>query len=175
MTDPHADLPSPGLKLGEAPPRIPDSIERFFAAIVMAALCIITFANVAVRYLTDRSFAFTEEYSVVLMVAMALFGTASAFAGDRHIRLTFLIERLKRSVQRRIEYAVGAVSIVMFGLLVALGARLAWDEYRFEVTSSGLGHPQWLYTTVLPVLSAVIVLRIAGRLVRVWRARGEDR
>lgn len=175
MSDSHADLPTPGLKLGEAPPRISDSIERCFAAIVMAALCLITFVNVVVRYLTDRSFAFTEEYSVVLMVVMALFGTASAFAGDRHIRLTFIIERLKRPLQRRIEYVVSALCLVMFGLLVVLGARLAWDEYRFEVTSSGLGHPQWLYTMVLPVLAAVIVLRIAGRLLRVWRARGEDR
>lgn len=174
MSDPHADLPTPGLKLGEAPPRVPDSIERFFAAIVMAALCIITFANVVVRYLTDRSFAFTEEYSVVLMVVMALFGTASAFAGDRHIRLTFLIERLKKPVQRRIEYAVAALCLIMFGLLVVLGARLTWDEYRFEVTTSGLGHPQWLFTLLLPVLSFVIVLRVAGRLVRVWRARVQD-
>ncbi len=174
MSDTHADLPTPGLKLGEAPPRVPDSIERFFAAVVMAALCIITFANVVVRYLTDRSFAFTEEYSVVLMVVMALFGTASAFAGDRHIRLTFLIERLKKPVQRRIEYAVAALCLIMFGLLVVLGGRLAWDEYRFEVTTSGLGHPQWLFTLVLPVLSVVVVLRIAGRLVRVWRARAQD-
>lgn len=174
MSDTHADLPTPGLKLGEAPPRVPDSIERFFAAVVMAALCIITFANVVVRYLTDRSFAFTEEYSVVLMVVMALFGTASAFAGDRHIRLTFLIERLRKPVQRRIEYAVAALCLIMFGLLVVLGARLAWDEYRFEVTTSGLGHPQWLFTLVLPVLSVVVVLRIAGRLVRVWRARAQD-
>ncbi|MBL8839045.1 MAG: TRAP transporter small permease [Alphaproteobacteria bacterium] len=140
----------------------------------MAALCIITFANVVVRYLTDRSFAFTEEYSVVLMVVLALFGTASAFAGDRHIRLTFLIERLRKPVQRRIEYAVAALCLIMFGLLVVLGARLAWDEYRFEVTTSGLGHPQWLFTLVLPVLSVVVVLRIAGRLVRVWRARAQD-
>lgn len=174
MSDPHADMPAPGLKLGEAPPRVPDSIERFFAAIVMAALCIITFANVVVRYLTNRSFAFTEEYSVVLMVVMALFGTASAFAGDRHIRLTFLIERLKRPLQRRIEYGVAGLCLIMFGLLVVLGARLAWDEYRFEVTTSGLGHPQWLFTLVLPVLAFVIVLRIAGRLVRVWRARVQD-
>ena len=33
----HADIPAPGLKLGEEPPRIPDSIEGFIAAIVMGA------------------------------------------------------------------------------------------------------------------------------------------
>lgn len=171
MSDDHADLPAPGIKLGEGPPRIPDSIERFLAAMVMAALCLITFANVVVRYLTDRSFAFTEEYSVVLMVVLTLLGAAAAFAGDRHIRLTFLIERLPRGMQRRVELGVLLASLAMFALLAALGVRLAWDEYRFEVTSSGLGNPQWIYTAVLPALAAVATLRILGRLIRVLRVR----
>jgi TRAP-type C4-dicarboxylate transport system permease small subunit len=172
MSDDHADLPAPGIKLGEGPPRVSESIERFLAATVMAALCLITFANVVVRYLTDRSFAFTEEYSVVLMVVLTLLGAAAAFAGDRHIRLTFLVERLPRSVQRRVELGVLLASFVMFALLAVLGTRLAWDEYRYEVTSSGLGNPQWIYTGVLPVLSLVACLRIVGRLVRVLRVRG---
>jgi TRAP-type C4-dicarboxylate transport system permease small subunit len=169
MSD-HADIPAPGLNLGERPPRIPDSIEGFIAAVVMGVLCVITFANVVVRYFTNISFAFTEEYSVALMVVMALFGAAAAFAGDRHIRLTFLIERLPRATQRRIEYFVLALSFAMFALLAWYGAWYAWDEYRFEALSAGLGVPQWRYSAMLPLVSLVILLRIAGRFVRVWRS-----
>ena len=169
MTE-HADLPTPGLKLGEGPPRVPDSIEGFIAAMVMAALCIITFANVLVRYFTNISFAFTEEYSVALMVVMALFGTAAAFAGDRHIRLTFLIERMPVPTQRRIEYFVLLLCFGMFALIGWYGAWYAWDEYRFEALSAGLGIPQWYYSVTLPAVSLLIMLRIAGRLVRVWRS-----
>jgi TRAP-type C4-dicarboxylate transport system permease small subunit len=169
MSD-HADIPTPGLKLGEGKPRIPDSIEGFIAAMVMAVLCIITFANVVVRYFTNISFAFTEEYSVALMVVMALFGTAAAFAGDRHIRLTFLIERMKLPTQRRIEYFVLLLCFGMFALICWYGAWYAWDEYRFDALSPGLGVPQWRYSAMLPLVSLVILLRIAGRLVRVWRS-----
>jgi TRAP-type C4-dicarboxylate transport system permease small subunit len=169
MSD-HADIPTPGLKLGEKPPRVPDSIEGFIAAMVMALLCIITFGNVVVRYFTNISFAFTEEYSVALMVVMALFGTAAAFAGDRHIRLTFLIERMQLATQRRVEYFVLMLSFAMFALICWYGAWYAWDEYRFEALSPGLGIPQWYYSVTLPLVSVVILLRIAGRLVRVWRS-----
>jgi TRAP-type C4-dicarboxylate transport system permease small subunit len=37
---------------------------------------------------------------------------------------------------------------------------MAWDDYKFEVTSPSLGVPQWWYTIWLPVLAVVIVLRL---------------
>lgn len=169
--DNHADIQTPGLKLGEAGPRVPESIERVVAAAIMGLLLVITFANVVVRYATDISFAFTEEYSVALMVALTLVGASAAFATDRHIRLTFLIEKLPISAQRRIEVLVMLLCLLMFGLITVLGARYAWDEYRFDVLSPGLGIPQWRYSAVLPLVSLCICLRILGRLVRVVRIR----
>jgi TRAP-type C4-dicarboxylate transport system permease small subunit len=169
MTD-HADIQVAGLKLGEKPPRVPDSIERVLGAAVMGLLCLITFANVLVRYFTNVSFAFTEELSVALMVVVALIGTAAAFATDRHIRLTFLVERLPLARQRQLELAILAACLGLFALLTWLGASYVWDEYRFEVMTPGLGVPQWRYTVALPALSFIICLRILGRLVRVWKA-----
>ena len=40
----------------------------------MAALCLITLGNVVARYLTNYSFAFTEEYSIALMVVVTMLG-----------------------------------------------------------------------------------------------------
>ncbi|WP_426956066.1 TRAP transporter small permease [Muricoccus radiodurans] len=170
MTEPHADIQAPGLQLGEAPPRIPVTLEGALAAVAMAALALITFANVLVRYFTSISFAFTEEYSVALMVVLAFLGTAAAFGADRHIRMTFFTERLPRHAAQRIEIGLLLVSLVLFGLIGWLGALYTWDEYRFESLSPGLGVPQWLYTVWMPVLSVVIVLRIVGRMIRVARA-----
>ena len=43
----------------------------------MALICLITLANVAVRYLTDISFAFTEEISVFLLVFLLAPGSGA--------------------------------------------------------------------------------------------------
>lgn len=45
-------------------------IEDWLTVIVMAALALITFANVLVRYFTNSSFAWTEEISVFLMIVL---------------------------------------------------------------------------------------------------------
>jgi len=157
---------------GEPPPRVPISIERSLAALAMAALCVITFANVVVRYFTSYSFAFTEEYSIFLMVVMTFLAASAAFAADRHIRLTLLVDRfLPPGPRRGLELCLIALCALMFGLLVHYGARMVWDDWRFETTSAGLGVPQWIYSVWLPILSGVIVLRLLGRALRVFRAR----
>jgi TRAP-type transport system small permease protein len=156
MTD-HADIQAPGLKLGERPPAVPESLERMAGAAIMALLCLITFANVVVRYFTNISFV------------GALVGTGAAFATDRHIRLTFLVERLPVAKQRLLEIAVLACCLGLFALLAWLAALYVWDEYRFEVMSPGLGIPQWRYTVALPACALLICLRILGRMVRVAR------
>ena len=56
-------------------------------------------------------------------------------------------------------FALGACCI-MFGILAWHGARMAWDDFRYEVTSPALGLPQWFYSVWLPVLSLLIVLRL---------------
>lgn len=152
--------------------RIPLGIEEALLAAAMAAIALITAANVATRYLTDVSLAFTEEYSVVLMVIVALLGTAVAAASGRHIRIGYFVELLPPRGRRLAELAATLLTILCFALLVWYGWRLAYDEYRFEVLSNGLGHPNWWYTGWLPLLAAVVVLRALGRAIRL--ARGRD-
>ena len=68
-------------------------IEERIAVASMALLVVITLLNVVTRYFTDDSFAWTEELSVFLMVAMALAGASAVAQRDRHIRIEFLYNK----------------------------------------------------------------------------------
>jgi len=150
-------------------PRVPLGIEEVLVAATMALVALITFANVVMRYLTDISFAFTEEYSIALMVIMTFLGASVAVVKDRHMRITFLTDKMKPANRRRAEVFAMLCMMAMYGLLVIYGTWSTWDDYRFEVTSPALGLPQWIYTIWLPVLSGVVLLRAAGRMVRIHR------
>ena len=146
--------------------------EEWACAATMALLCMITFANVLVRYLSNISFAFTEEISVWLMVVMTLFGSAAAFTRRQHIAITWFVEKLPpRALARTRRWGLVA-SILMFALLVVLGTRMAWDDFAFDVTTPAMGLPQWLYTVWLPVLSLLVLWRVLQTFVR---AKPEDR
>jgi len=167
MSD-HPDLVK---SADEERPRIPVQIEEFFAAIAMALICLITFANVLVRYFTDESFAFTEEFSVFLMVVLTFVGTSAAFAKNAHIRMSFVVEKLQPRIAHRIEIAVMGIAASLFAIIVWYGIKLLLDDWNFDTTSPGIGIPQWIYTLWLPVLSAVIALRITGRIMRLVRRK----
>jgi TRAP-type C4-dicarboxylate transport system permease small subunit len=155
-------------------PRVTVKVEEAIAAATMALICLITFANVVVRYLTDASFAFTEEISVFLLVAITLVGAAGAFARNRNIRMTFLAEKLSAPSQRALEIGGLLLSILLFAMVGWYGWRFVLDDWTYGTTSPGLGLPQWFYSIWLPVLSLAIVLRASGRIVRLLR-RGARR
>jgi TRAP-type C4-dicarboxylate transport system permease small subunit len=151
---------------------LPLKVEEVAIAAGMAAIALITAANVVVRYLTNISFAFTEEYSVVLMVIITILGTSLAMAGGRHIKIEYFVYLLGPRGRRIAEMIAMGLVVICFGIIAVYGASLTWDEYRFESLTPGLGHPQWLHTGWLPLLSLFVIGRAVGRARRMWR--GED-
>ncbi len=154
--------------------RVPLGIERSLGAAAMGLICVISLGNVVVRYATDVSFAFTEEFSVFLLVFMTFVGASLAFATDEHLRIVFFRNRFGRTGRLLCDLLAILASFGMFALVLWYGGLLSWDEYRFEETSPGLGYPTWIYTVWMPLLCVAILLRILGRLVALLRGRRRE-
>lgn len=147
------DEPVPGKIKGSL------KIDEAVGAASMAVICVISFANVVVRYATDFSFAFTEEFSVFFLVVMTLVGTSLAFATDSHIRIGFAVDRLGPKGRRAFEIFSLLATTLVFALVVYYGALLAFGQWQYEETSAGLGYPTWIYSVWLPILGLVIIVR----------------
>ena len=166
--------PDPTLPSSSSAPDEPRSlrIEDWLTVIVMAALALITFANVIVRYFTSSSFAWTEEISVFLMIVLALVAGSAAVARDRHIRIEFFSESGSANRRRKLAQLGAIMGALLFTLIAVLSIRTLYDDYRFEETSPGIGVPVWWYTMWLPILSIAIALRAVGLFIR--RSRQSD-
>lgn len=145
---------------------LPLRFEEALGAAALALIFLISFGNVVMRYFTNVSFAFTEELSVFLLVFLTFVGSASAVAKNKHIAMTALIDRAPARLRRVAEATTLLLGVAMFALILRYGGALAYDDFRFGMTSPGLGVPQWLYSVWLPVLSAFILLRLLERLFR---------
>jgi len=135
----------------------------------MVALTLITLGNVLTRYLTDQSFAWTEEISVFLIVVMTLAGAAGVARRDGHIRIEYFYEGGSAARRRRLRLvAAAATSLAFLALSLLFGATVA-DEIRWAETSMGLGVPRWWFTVAIPPLCLTIAARAAQAGWHAWR------
>ena len=163
------DAPAPA----DETTRVPLKIEDWLTVLIMATLALITFANVLVRYFTDSSFAWTEEFSVFLMILLAMVAGSAAVARDRHIRIEYFSEAGSMARRRRLAQFGALMVALLFFLIAALSLRVVWDDFRFEETSPGIGVPQWWYSVWLPIVCTAIGLRAIGLFIRRGRAAAE--
>ena len=169
MPQPHELPPSadaPGLTEDDEKTVVPLQIEDWLTVIVMGLLSLITFANVVVRYFTDQSFAWTEEFSVFLMIVLALVAGSASVARNRQIRIEYFADSGSEKRQRALARFGALMVFVLFALIAVLSVRVVWDDFRFGETSPGIGIPQWWYTVWLPVLSVAIAGRALGLFIR---------
>lgn len=145
--------------------------EDWIGAGAMAVLAIITFANVLVRYFTDESFAWTEEISISLMVVLTMVAASAAVARDRHIRIEAIFEGGTLRRRRLLALLSAGMTVLAFAILTVLAVRFFYDDYKYEVTSPGIGWPQWWYSIWLPVLAFAITLRGLQVFMRKWRSQ----
>jgi len=165
--DPEA-LNTPAFEANEPdePTRISLKIEDWLTVIVMGLLALITFANVIARYFTDQSFAWTEEFSVFLMIVLALVAGSASVARNRQIRIEYFADSGSEKRQRALARFGALMVFVLFALIAVLSVRVVWDDFRFGETSPGIGVPQWWYTIWLPVFSTAIAGRALGLFIR---------
>jgi len=168
--DAAAPLPS-DIPAADEPVKVPLAIEDWATVIIMGLLACITFGNVLVRYFTDQSFAWTEEFSVFLMILLAMVAGSAAVARDRHIRIEYFTDRGSPERRRRLALFGAAMVALLFFLIAALSLRVVWDDYRFEETSPGIGVPQWWYSIWLPIVCTGIALRAVGLFIRQSRKK----
>ncbi len=169
LIDPHAIAARPP----DPPVRLPLKLEDLLGVACMMLLVVITFGNVVVRYLTDYSFAWTEEISIAVMVIMTLAAASAAIARDRHIRIDFFMDRGTAARRRRLVMFGALVVCVFFAILTVLSGRVVWDDLQYGETSPGIGVPIWWYSIWTPILSLAIAGRALGVLLRAARGAVE--
>ncbi|PLC50124.1 TRAP transporter permease DctQ [Pollutimonas subterranea] len=158
------EIPDPAVK-------IPLKLEDWASVLILSSLALITFGNVIGRYLTDTSFAWTEEISVFLLIVLTMTAGASAFVRNQHIRIELIADGGSAQRRRRLALISAVVVLLFFILLAVLSARMAYDDYSYGDTSPAIGVPAWWYSIWMPILASAIALRMAGMLRRLLRAR----
>jgi TRAP-type C4-dicarboxylate transport system permease small subunit len=139
--------------------------EAWLASVALIAICLISLGNVIVRYATDASFAFTEEFSVFFLALVTFAGAAVAARNNQHIRIELIEHHLPAPVKIAVYIVQWALGVTVFAITVWYGSVFAWQEYQWESLSPGLGLPNWVYVIWLPLMALAIIVRMTQSLI----------
>lgn len=106
---------------------------RWALVLLLAAMSLIVFANVTLRYLTNFSITWSEEVARYLMIWMTFLGAGLALRFGGHVAITSLQELLPVPMQRFLRLAILLVLLVFFAIMIWMGYEYLWRS-RFQLT-----------------------------------------
>ncbi|HEX7889424.1 MAG TPA: TRAP transporter small permease [Ramlibacter sp.] len=145
------------------------TFERWFLAanrwtliLLLAAMAVIIFTNVALRYLTNQSIEWAEEVSRHMMIWLTFLGAGPVLRYGGHIA----VENLQDAVPRRLGVAMRllvALLLFAFFLFMIWYGWLYIERTRFQLTAATQVSFAWIYSAMLVggVLLCVHFLLIA--------------
>ncbi|MCF3936691.1 TRAP transporter small permease [Acuticoccus sp. M5D2P5] len=154
--------------------RLLANAEKILCAVILAAMTGIGFANVVVRYLTDRSFAATEEILVNGFLLLTILGAAIAARRGEHLAVTLVFDLLPV----RVRILALHVTTVLAAMLLFLSAWFSWQLVSHQIQSGTVSYallvPAWWYTIGLPFGFLLVLVRYLEHAWRIHRELAQE-
>ena len=149
------------MKLG----RLLDALDRAtltWGVVVVVALTVVTVADVIGRYFFNHPIAGVYEVTQLMLVAIVFTGIGAVQAGEGHIRVEILLQRIQsqrlRSAMEIVALTFGIVAFGLIGWQGLMGFLQAWRTHDY--TMGLIEFPTWPAKVWIPVGSALICLRL---------------
>lgn len=96
-------------------------LNKWVLVLLLAAMSVIVFTNVSLRYLTNFSITWAEEVARYLMIWMTFLGAGLALRFGGHVAITNLHDLLGASAQRALRVLIALLLLGFFAVMVWIG------------------------------------------------------
>ncbi len=140
-----------------------NTFERYFLAtnrwaliLLLAAMSVIIFINVALRYLTSQSIEWAEEVSRHMMIWLTFLGAGPVLRYGGHIAVENLQDALPAALAVAVRAVVAALLFAFFGFMIWYGW-LYMQRTLFQMTAVTQIPFAWIYSA-MPIGGALLVI-----------------
>jgi len=153
--------------------RILDRIEEYLAAALLAAITLLTFVQVVLRYGFDTGLIWALEATTYLFGWLVLIGMSIGVRTNSHIAVDLLLTVLSPRIRKLA--VLGAIALsLLYALLMFYGSATLISQLRvFGSLAHDIPLPRWVLLLSLPVGFALLSLRILQVAVGVVRGSSD--
>ena len=133
-------------------------LNRWLVIVMMAAMAVMVFANVVLRFLTDYSILWTEEASRYTMIWLTFIGAGLVLRYGGHIGIETLAQSAPRFAPV-IRAAILALLAIFFGVMIFIGGR--YSSLTWAQTTPVLQIPIGAVYLAMPVGFGLMLVHLA--------------
>ncbi len=132
------------------------------AVVFLFVIMVLVVADVFMRYVMNRPFAFTYDLIGLYLLAGVFFFTLSdALREHAHVGVDILLSRFSPAGRRLSEIVTALVGLFVFILICKVGFERALDNYeQHDVLAGAIPWPTWASAALVPFGCGVLVLRL---------------
>lgn len=134
-------------------------VNRAALVLLLAAMALIIFANVVLRYTTSQSIEWAEEVARYLMVWLTFLGAGPVLRYGGHIAVDNLQDALPPRAAAALRGLIAAILFAFFGFMVWFGA-LYVERAQYQMTPTTQISMSWVYAAI-PVGGLLLALHLA--------------
>lgn len=137
-----------------------EHIEESIIAFILAAMTLVTFAQVIARYVFNYSFVWALELSMYLFGALIFLGMSYGVRVGAHIGVDALIRVLPRKTAHVLTI-IGTILCIVYAGIIVYGSWIYVEKmHMIGIMAQDLPIPQWVPRLVLPVGYILLIWRL---------------
>lgn len=146
-----------------------DRVEGFLTATLLAAMTVLTFLQVVLRYVFNSGLVWALEATVYLFGWLVLIGMAHGVRTGTHIAVDVVTKHLTPSAQKAVALVGAALIFVYIALMFTGSFTLVRRLYTFGNLARDIPLPRWVLLSCLPLGFALLGLRLLQAAIAIAR------
>ena len=134
------------------------NIDLFIAGIALISIVVFTFISVIMRYFVNRPVIWGEEFQLLCMLVIALFGAGAAFRTGSHVAIDVIVDLFPWKVQKAVALTMYLISMVFIGYFFIQGFALVRQMIATNRVTDILRIPFSIIYTAFPLGCALIII-----------------
>lgn len=148
-------------------------LDEWLIAILLAAMTLITFTQVVLRYVFNSGFTWAQELTSILFAFMIFIGISYGVRVGAHIGVDALIKLFTPKVRRIVSIVAVLLCMLYAGMVIYGSFQYVMKMRKIGIELEDLPVQIWIVRAILPIGFTLLVLRFLPVLYNLIRGKSD--
>jgi len=148
-------------------------LDEWLIAILLAAMTLLTFSQVVMRYVFNSGFTWAVEMTTVLFAGMIFIGISYGVRVGAHIGVDALVKLLPNKLRRAVSILAVLLCLVYAGMVIYGSMQYVLKMKEAGIELEDMAIPMWIVRAILPLGFVLLVLRFLPVLINLITGKSD--